>query len=281
MLMPLTPSRGTPAILAVVQLVFDKVHAVMSNRAAHLALEGTVQGTLHHGEQCLGGPLNGLEEHIARKAIADHDIGCMPKDVFGFDIPNKPCQLCPEQLVCLNHSCRAFFLLLADIQNAHRWQLFPCEHPTVHLPHAGKLKDVLRGTVSKQLLYQSHSMGLRTMLEPPLSSPGEGPANAPEDDQRNCHLRAGTAGRHDCLALAISDKLDGLVQRRVSMGPEHLRRVVMKRDHLRRGDHFIVKSLAPILSQFLRDGWLISDEDSGHPELAGSLNTTPDNLMGA
>jgi len=65
------------------------------------------------------------------------------------------------------------------------------------------------------------------------------------------------------------------------MGPEHLRRVVMKRDHLRRGDHFIVKSLAPILSQFLRDGWLISDEDSGHPELAGSLNTTPDNLMGA
>ena len=154
---------------------FQLTQTALDAQIAELGNDILQKDLFQHTQQRLGNALGQLEDHIADKAVTDHDIGLTVHDIARLDVAGKmDAGVCLQHLVRLAVGRRALRVLGAvvdecDLRRFAAHDLFGVDtaHRAESIQHLGAALDI-RAAVQQQeiLLGAGHRGGQRRALDP-------------------------------------------------------------------------------------------------------------------
>ena len=210
----------------------------------------------HHSQRQA---LAGLEDYIADKAIADHDIEFLAEQVVSLHVADEIQVESTAQLERLQRKVVTLGLLGADAQQPHPRPADSENFPRINVTHDGVVHqvpgfplDVGPGVEQDEVtcLGRHHGGDARAI------DAGQG---AQLDAGCGDHP-TGVAGGEDGVRLAVLDQIRGHGEGAFFFAAQSLDRLFLHREYLRRVDYLDARSEMPCLAKRGADGVLVADE---------------------
>src|SRR5512134_2749515 len=114
--------RG-PAVFVIVRPLFEVPNSRLEHQVSDPSCRDIRDLPLEHLQDRLGQTFADLERNVAGKPIADNNVRSAGKDILAFDIADEIDAGLSDELECLFCEFVAFYILLADAQEADLWIL--------------------------------------------------------------------------------------------------------------------------------------------------------------